>query len=78
MKEIGSWVNDTHPKLLKLLIDPTITLIVVEHSNQSGRKRSGGLEPGLCLHCDKLLRPVVRAAPLETKDRTHYCGDAKR
>jgi predicted site-specific integrase-resolvase len=41
MKEIGSWVNDTHPKLLKLLIDPTITLIVVEHSNQSSRKRPG-------------------------------------
>jgi putative resolvase len=30
VKEIGSGVNDTRLKLLKLLIDPTITLIVVE------------------------------------------------
>jgi predicted site-specific integrase-resolvase len=33
--------DNLRPKLLKLLIDPTITLIVVEHSNQSSRKRPG-------------------------------------
>jgi len=32
VKEIGSGVNDTRPKLLKLITDPTISKIVVEHS----------------------------------------------
>jgi predicted site-specific integrase-resolvase len=34
VKEIGSGVNDNRPKLLKLLTDPTITLIVVEHKDR--------------------------------------------
>jgi len=37
VKEIGSGVNDTRPKLLKLLKDPTITLIVVEHKDRLTR-----------------------------------------
>lgn len=37
MKEIGSGVNDTRPKLLKLLKDPMITLIVVEHKDRLTR-----------------------------------------
>ncbi len=37
IKEIGSGVNDTRPKLLKLLTDPTITLIVVEHKDRLTR-----------------------------------------
>jgi predicted site-specific integrase-resolvase len=37
IKEIGSGVNDARPKLLKLLTDPTITLIVVEHKDRLTR-----------------------------------------
>jgi predicted site-specific integrase-resolvase len=37
VKEIGSGVNDTRPKLLKLLTDPTVTLIVVEHKDRLTR-----------------------------------------
>lgn len=37
IKEIGSGVNDTRPKLLKLLTDPTISLIVVEHKDRLTR-----------------------------------------
>jgi putative resolvase len=37
VKEIGSGVNDTRPKLLKLLTDPTIALIVVEHKDRLTR-----------------------------------------
>jgi predicted site-specific integrase-resolvase len=33
VKEIGSGVNDARPKLLKLLNDPDVTLIVVEHKD---------------------------------------------
>jgi putative resolvase len=34
VKEIGSGVNDTRPKLMKLLTDPSIGLIVVEHKDR--------------------------------------------
>jgi predicted site-specific integrase-resolvase len=37
VKEIGSGVNDTRPKLLKLLNDPSVTLIVVEHKERLTR-----------------------------------------
>jgi predicted site-specific integrase-resolvase len=37
VKDIGSGVNDTRPKLMKLLTDPTIGLIVVEHKDRLTR-----------------------------------------
>ncbi len=37
IKEIGSGVNDSRPKLLKLITDPTTTLIVVEHKDRLTR-----------------------------------------
>lgn len=37
VKEIGSGVNDARPRLLKLLTDPSITLIVVEHKDRLTR-----------------------------------------
>ena len=37
VKEIGSGVNDTRTKLMKLLTDPTIGLIVVEHKDRLTR-----------------------------------------
>jgi predicted site-specific integrase-resolvase len=37
VKEISSGVNDTHPKLLKLLAGPTIGLTVVEHKDSLTR-----------------------------------------
>ncbi len=37
IKEIGSGVNDSRPKFLKLLADPSITLIVVEHKDRATR-----------------------------------------
>ena len=37
MKEIGSGVDDTRPKLLKLLTDPTVAVIVVEHKDRLTR-----------------------------------------
>ena len=37
VKEIGSGVNDTRPKRMKLLTDPTVTLIVVEHKDRLTR-----------------------------------------
>jgi len=37
IKEIGSGLNDARPKLLKLITDPTITLIVVEHKDRLTR-----------------------------------------
>lgn len=37
VKEIGSGVNDNRPKLMKLLTDPGVTLIVVEHKDRLTR-----------------------------------------
>ncbi|WP_176236823.1 IS607 family transposase [Candidatus Hakubella thermalkaliphila] len=37
LKEIGLGINDRWPKLLKLLTDPTITLIVIEHKDRLTR-----------------------------------------
>ena len=37
VKEIGSGVNDARPKLLKLLVDPSVTLMVVEHKDRLTR-----------------------------------------
>ena len=37
VKEIGSGVNDARPKLIKLLTDPTVRVIVVEHKDRLTR-----------------------------------------
>ena len=37
VKEIGSGVNDSRPKYIKLLTDPTITVIIVEHKDRLTR-----------------------------------------
>jgi predicted site-specific integrase-resolvase len=37
MKEIDSGVNDTRSKLIKLLTDPSVSVIVVEHKNRLTR-----------------------------------------
>lgn len=37
VKEIGSGVNDNRPKLIKLLSNPNITIIVVEHKDRLTR-----------------------------------------
>ena len=37
VKEVGSGINDKRRKLLKLLADPTITVIVVEHKDRLTR-----------------------------------------
>jgi putative resolvase len=37
VKESGSGVNDSRPQFLKLLTDPTVVLIVVEHKERATR-----------------------------------------
>lgn len=52
VKEIGSGVNDSRQQFLKLLSDPTVTIIVVEHKLIVLRIKTG--PPGLAL---TILRP---------------------
>jgi len=47
--EIGSWGNDTRPKLLKLLTDPRVSVIFVEHKDRLTRIGYNDLEQGLKL-----------------------------
>jgi predicted site-specific integrase-resolvase len=35
VKEVGSGINDSRPTFLNLLADPSITLIVVEHTDRA-------------------------------------------
>ena len=54
VKEIGSGVNDTRPKLVKLLTDPTIGLIVVEHKDRLTRFGFNYLEQLLAMQGRKI------------------------
>jgi len=54
VKEIGSGVNDTRPKLMKLLSDPTIGLIVVEHKDRLTRFGYNYLEQLLAMQGRKI------------------------
>jgi len=54
VKEIGSGVNDTRPKLLKLLTDPAVTLIVVEHKDRLTRFGFNYLEQLLAMQGRKI------------------------
>jgi len=49
VKEIGSGVNDTRPKLLKLITDPTISIIVVEHKDRLTRFGFNYIEKSLAM-----------------------------
>jgi len=54
VKEIGSGVNDTRPKLMKLLTDPSVTLIVVEHKDRLTRFGFNYLEKLLAMQGRKI------------------------
>jgi putative resolvase len=54
VKEIGSGINDNRPKLLKLLTDPTVTLIVVEHKDRLTRFGFNYIEQLLALQGRRL------------------------
>ena len=54
VKEIGSGVNDARPKLLKLLTDPTLGLIVVEHKDRLTRFGFNDIEQLLGLQGRKI------------------------
>ena len=45
--EVGSGVNDKHRKLNKLLADPTVTTIIVEHRDRLARMNIGLVESAL-------------------------------
>ncbi|MGO8947954.1 MAG: IS607 family transposase [Ktedonobacterales bacterium] len=66
VKEIGSGVNDSRPKLLALLEDQTITLIVVEQKDRLTRFGFRYLET--LLHGQGRRLEVVNEAEDETED----------
>jgi len=54
VNEIGSGVNDARPKLLKLLTDPAVSLIVVEHKDRLTRFGFNYIEQLLALQGRKI------------------------
>lgn len=69
VKEIGSGVNDNRKQFLKLLADPTITIIVVEHKDRATRFGFNYLETLLALQ-DRRIE-VVNLADNGTDDLLH-------
>ncbi len=66
VKEVGSGVNDSRPKLLKLLNNPNITIIVVEHKDRLTRFGFKYLETLLALQGRRV--EVVNLADNGTED----------
>ncbi len=61
--EIGSGLNGKRPKLLKLLRDPKIKIIVVEHRDRLMRFGSEYVEEALAGHGRKIM--IIESAELE-------------
>lgn len=66
VKGIGSGVNDTRPKLLKLLTDPTVGLIVVEHKDRLTRFGFNYIEQLLAMQGRQI--EVIHQAENEKED----------
>jgi putative resolvase len=62
--EVGSGMNGRRPKLARLLADPTVTMIVVEHRDRLARFGVEHLEAALSAHG----RRLVVVDPTETSD----------
>lgn len=61
VKEIGSGLNDTRPRLLKLLTYPSVRLIVVEHKDRLTRFGSG---TDHSCRCQRLLQYPAKSIPI--------------
>jgi putative resolvase len=70
VKAIASGVNDARPKLLALLKDPTITQIVVEHTDRFTRFGFRYLETHL-----ELQDRTIEAIKLADNDREDVLAD---
>jgi predicted site-specific integrase-resolvase len=69
IKEVGSGVNDNRKQFLKLLADPTITIIVVEHKDRATRFGFNYLDTLLSLQGRRI--EVVNLADNGTEDLLH-------
>jgi predicted site-specific integrase-resolvase len=72
VKEVGSGVNDNRKQFLKLLADPTITIIVVEHKDRATRFGFNYLETLLSLQGRRI--EVVNLADDGTGELLHDLG----
>ena len=75
VKEIGSGINDSRPKLLKLLTDPTLTLIVVEHKDRLTRFGFNDIEQLLAMQ-GRRIEVINQAengkAELQNGEESHH------
>jgi putative resolvase len=69
VKEVGSGVNDSRPKLLSLLRDPLITRLVVEHKDRLTRFGFRYIETLLAIQGRTI--EVVNPAENNTEDLLH-------
>jgi putative resolvase len=64
VREAGSGMNERRPKLRRILSDPSVTVIVVEHPDRLARFGTGQLDAALAA----AGRRVLVADPGETSD----------
>ncbi len=74
VSEIGSGLNDRRPKFLKLLTDPTIGVIVVEHRDRGTRFGFTSIEQLLAMQGRRLevVFPKDTDDDLVNDAREHY------
>jgi|SRR5665647_2588372 len=79
VSEVGSGMNGARPKLRKLLADPTVTTVVVEHRDRLGRMNTELIEAALAASGRRLI--VVDPAELDddlvrdmTEVLTSFCA----
>lgn len=53
--EVGSGMNGSRPKIRRLLADPTVTVVVVEHRDRLGRMNTEMVEAALSAHGRRLV-----------------------
>ena len=78
VKEIGSGVNDTRPKLLKLLTDPTVGQIVVEHKDRLTRFGFNSSEQWLAMQARKIETVASNAIHLAENGKEDLIQDFVR
>ena len=75
VKEIGSGVNDTRPKLLKWLTDPTVGQIVVEHKDRLTRFGFNYIEQLLAMQGRKIETVASNAIHLAENGKEDLIQD---
>ncbi|MGH3522237.1 MAG: recombinase family protein [Mycobacterium sp.] len=69
--EVESGMNGARRNVRRLLADPLVATVVVEHRDRLGRMNTELVEAALSAHGRPLVRNVTTTSRIEAKDRRH-------